>query len=76
VLLGPAGLALALALAGVGAIVSVYGWMTGATLAIGFCVWLLTTRAFEQQWILLALIAAGLPFYLFSRRKSSLSGSV
>lgn len=47
-----------------------------AMLAIGFCVWLLTTRTFEQLWILLALIAAGLPFYLFSRRKSAISGSV
>ncbi len=40
-----------------------------ATLAIGFCLWLLTTRTFEQLWILLALIAAGLPFYVFARRK-------
>jgi amino acid transporter len=39
-----------------------------AVLAIGFCAWLLTTRTFEQLWILLALIAAGLPFYLLGRR--------
>lgn len=40
-----------------------------AMLAIGFCAWLLTTRSFEQLWILLALIAAGLPFYLLARRR-------
>lgn len=39
-----------------------------ALLAFGFCAWLLSTRSFEQLWILLALIAAGLPFYLWSRR--------
>jgi amino acid transporter len=40
-----------------------------AVLAIGFCLWLLSTRTFEQLWILAALIVAGLPFYWFSRRK-------
>lgn len=40
-----------------------------AVLAFGFCAWLLTTRSFEQIWILLALVAAGLPFYLVARRK-------
>ena len=40
-----------------------------AVLAIGFCLWLLSTRSFEQLWILGALIVAGLPFYWFSRRK-------
>ncbi len=39
-----------------------------AALGIGFCAWLLTTRTFEQLWILVALIAAGLPFYLFRRK--------
>jgi amino acid transporter len=39
-----------------------------ALLGIGFCAWLLTTRTFEQLWILVALIAAGLPFYLFRRK--------
>lgn len=39
-----------------------------AGLGIGFCAWLLATRSFEQLWILLALIAAGLPFYWLSRR--------
>jgi len=39
-----------------------------AVLGIGFCAWLLTTRTFEQLWILVALIAAGLPFYLFRRK--------
>jgi basic amino acid/polyamine antiporter, APA family len=39
-----------------------------AVLAIGFCAWLLTTRTYEQLWILVALIAAGLPFYLLGRR--------
>lgn len=39
-----------------------------ALLAFGFCAWLLSTRSFEQLWILLALIAAGVPFYLWSRR--------
>ncbi len=37
-------------------------------LAIGFCLWLLTTRSFEQLWILAALIVAGLPFYYFRRK--------
>ncbi len=41
-----------------------------ALLAFGFCAWLLSTRSFEQLWILLALIAAGLPFYLWSRRSA------
>jgi amino acid transporter len=41
-----------------------------AVLAVGFCAWLLATRSFEQAWILAALIAAGLPFYLLGRRKS------
>lgn len=41
-----------------------------AVLAMGFCAWLLSTRSFEQLWILLALIAAGLPFYLWSRRSA------
>jgi amino acid transporter len=40
-----------------------------AMLAMGFCAWLLSTRSFEQLWILLALTAAGLPFYLLSRRR-------
>lgn len=40
-----------------------------AVLAMAFCAWLLSTRSFEQLWILLALIAAGLPFYLWSRRR-------
>jgi hypothetical protein len=39
-----------------------------AVLGIGFCAWLLTTRTFEQLWILVALIAAGLPFYFFRRK--------
>lgn len=38
-----------------------------AALAMGFCAWLLTTRSYEQLWILLALIAAGLPFYFVGR---------
>ncbi len=42
-----------------------------AVLAIAFCAWLLTTRTFEQLWILLALIAAGLPFYLLRKRPAS-----
>jgi len=42
-----------------------------AVLAMGFCAWLLTTRTFEQLWILLALIAAGLPFYLFGRTRGT-----
>lgn len=33
-----------------------------APAAILFCVWLLTTRTFEQSWILVGLMAAGLPF--------------
>jgi amino acid transporter len=41
-----------------------------AVFAVGFCGWLLATRSFEQAWILAALIAAGLPFYLLGRRKS------
>ena len=41
-----------------------------AVLAVGFCGWLLATRSFEQGWILAALIAAGLPFYLLGRRKA------
>ena len=40
-----------------------------AVLAIGFCLWLLSTRSFEQLWILAMLIVAGLPFYWFSRRR-------
>lgn len=43
--------------------------MPVAVLAIGFCVWLLSTRTFEQLWVLAALVAAGLPFY-FTRRGS------
>jgi basic amino acid/polyamine antiporter, APA family len=42
-----------------------------AALAIAFCAWLLSTRSFDQLWILLALIAAGLPFYLFGRWRAS-----
>ena len=42
-----------------------------ALLAMGFCAWLLSTRSFEQLWILLALTAAGLPFYLLSRRRGT-----
>jgi amino acid transporter len=45
-----------------------------AVLAMGFCAWLLTTRTFEQLWILLALIAAGLPFYLLAQRKRAPTG--
>ena len=41
-----------------------------AVLAVGFCAWLLATRSFEQAWILAGLIAAGLPFYWFRRRKT------
>jgi amino acid transporter len=33
-------------------------------LAIGFCLWLLSTRSFDQAWILLVLIMLGLPLYL------------
>ncbi len=45
------------------------GGVVIAVLAVAFCLWLITTRTFEQLWILVALIAAGLPFYFFSRRK-------
>jgi amino acid transporter len=38
-----------------------------AAVGIAFCAWLLATRSFDQFWILAALIAAGLPFYLISR---------
>jgi amino acid transporter len=39
-------------------------------LAIGFCAWLLSTRTFEQAWVLAALIAAGLGLYALSRRQA------
>jgi amino acid transporter len=35
--------------------------------AISFCVWLLSTRSFTQAWMLLGLMAAGVPFYWRSR---------
>jgi APA family basic amino acid/polyamine antiporter len=41
-----------------------------APAAILFCLWLLTTRTFEQAWILVALIAAGLPFFWLTPRPS------
>lgn len=39
-----------------------------AALGIAFCVWLLSTRTFEQLWVLVAMMAAGLPFYFLGRR--------
>ena len=35
------------------------GGMVIAPLAIGFCLWLLSTRTFKQAWVLAVLMAAG-----------------
>jgi APA family basic amino acid/polyamine antiporter len=39
-----------------------------AVLALAFCTWLLVTRSFAQVWVLAALVAAGLPFYVAGKR--------
>jgi APA family basic amino acid/polyamine antiporter len=40
-----------------------------APAAILFCLWLLTTRTFEQAWVLVGLMAAGLPFFWLALRR-------
>jgi APA family basic amino acid/polyamine antiporter len=40
-----------------------------APAAILFCLWLLTTRTFEQTWVLAALMVAGLPFFWLTPRR-------
>jgi APA family basic amino acid/polyamine antiporter len=38
-----------------------------AAVGLLFCLWLLSTRTFEQGWILVALVVAGLPLYWRAR---------
>jgi amino acid transporter len=42
-------------------------------LALGFCLWLLSTRTFAQAWILVALVAAGAALELGIRRHATMT---